>query len=139
VAKRILIVEDEVDLADMIVDYFKSFGWETLTAANGKVALAKIEGFQPDVILTDMTMPVMTGLELLEELDILRIEIPVIFLTGFSDVEKMKMAWEHCAFDYLEKPLNPKIMLQIADNAFDFGREYIRSARKRFMFVRRTG
>lgn len=129
--KKILIVDDEVDLAELEVQLFEAAGWEAASAINGKEALVFIEKFQPDVILSDITMPVMDGLTLIEQLYHLKIEIPLIFVTGFRDVEKMKKAWSFGAFDFLDKPFNEKMMLQIANNAYEFGKEHLRASRKR--------
>jgi DNA-binding NtrC family response regulator len=136
--RKILIVEDEVDLADLIHVHFARAGWETVLAENGEVALQRIEEFKPDVILSDITMPVMDGMALLEEMDKRHMEIPLIFLSGFRDVEKMKRAWGLCAFDFLDKPMNEKALIQVAENAFEFGREYVRAARKRYLSLRRV-
>lgn len=66
--KKILIVDDEPDLLDVLSFVFEGSGWKTSTALNGKVALEKIEQMVPDVILSDINMPEMNGLKLLEEL-----------------------------------------------------------------------
>lgn len=134
--KKVLIVDDEVELADLIASHFALYGWETNVAENGKVALEKLVEFNPDVIVSDISMPVMNGMVLLEQLYNRGIDIPLIYITSFRDVEKMKKAWGLCAFDFLDKPFEFKAMIQVAESAYDFGREYVRSARKRY-FKRR--
>jgi len=73
----------------------------------------------------------MGGMQLLEEHDTLGEEVPVIFLTGFRDSNKMQKAWALCAYDFLEKPFDPKYIVQVAENALSFGKDYIRTARRR--------
>jgi len=136
--KRILIVDDEVELADIIAIYFQRQGWQTSHAAHGKQALSQLDSFQPDVILSDIIMPEMDGMELLIELDRRQIEIPLIFITGFRDIDKMRKAWGLCAFDFLDKPFNEKTMIAVAENAYEHGRHYVRSARKRYKALKKA-
>jgi DNA-binding NtrC family response regulator len=131
--KKILIVDDEADLADLISELFMRSGWETCIACHGQEALDKIPNFKPNVILSDITMPVMNGMELLEEIYHLELNLPLIFITGFRDVEKMKRAWCFCAFDFLDKPFNEKAILQVAENAAEYGKDYVMAARKRYI------
>jgi DNA-binding NtrC family response regulator len=136
--KKILIVDDELHLLEVIDTHFKIAGWQTELASDGQQALEKVKTFAPHVILSDINMPVMDGLRLLEELAKTGSEIPVIFFTGFSNMEKMKAAWGLSAFDFLDKPCNHQVMLQVAENAYDYGAEYVRAARKRFLKLRRN-
>ncbi len=136
--KKILIVEDEVDLLAILEIHFKNAGWQTQTAANGRIALQQIEHSRPDVILSDINMPELDGMQLLQELDRTGSEIPLVFITGFRSLEKMKMAWRFCAFDFLDKPTNTKNMLQVMENAYHYGKEYVQSARKRFYRLRKV-
>lgn len=134
--KRILIVDDEPDLCEVLVDHFQDDDWQTDVAPNGRVALTKLAEFKPDVILSDINMPVMDGMELLEEIYKRQDETPLIFISAFRDLEKMKKAWSLCAFDFLDKPFNRAAMLQLANNAVTYGRDYVRSARKRFLKIK---
>lgn len=131
--KKILIVEDEPDLARLIAISFQNENWSTCVAANGKIALDKLKEFKPHVIISDISMPEMSGMQLLECLFGQKSETPLIFMTGFRDVENMKKAWSLCAFDFLDKPFNYRTMIQCAENAYKYGREYVRSARSRFL------
>ncbi len=76
-------------------------------------------------------MPDMDGLQLLENLYLSGSEIPLIFLTGFRDVTKMKAAWRFCAYDFLDKPFNIQQMIDVIDCAHKYGADYVRSARIR--------
>lgn len=130
--KKILIVDDEEILLELLVEYFTSDNWTVEQASNGSEALSKIDVFKPDVILSDINMPLLDGIKLLETLYNKESLIPVILLTGYRDVDKMKKAWSACAYDFLEKPFKSEILLETAQNAFLFGKEYVETARKRY-------
>jgi CheY-like chemotaxis protein len=101
----ILIVEDEKPLQDVLADVLSKRGYTVITASNGKEGLDRACEERPDLILLDIIMPVMDGLEMLREL---RQEewgdaIEVVLLTNVSDNEKLAEALEIGAFDYLVK------------------------------------
>lgn len=130
--KKILIVDDETDLLEVLVDLFNLSGWTTEVAENGLIGMQKIESFKPNVILSDINMPDMDGVEFLKQIYHTGIEIPVIFLSGFRDLDKMTKAWTYCAYDFLDKPTKDEELLSMADSALRYGVEYVKSARKRF-------
>ena len=135
--KKILIIDDEEDLLKLISEHFRSSGWETLTVENGMVALLQVSLFNPDVILSDIMMPEKDGLQFLEALYLAGNDVPLVFLTAFRDVDKMKRAWGLGAFDFLDKPVDLNAVLRVAENAFNFGREYVVSARKRYLTLKK--
>lgn len=129
--KHILIVEDEADFRLILSHHFSINGWKVATAESGKVALLKMREFNPDVILSDISMPEKTGLELLAELDKANSEIPVILISGFADKDKVKEAWSFGAFDLIDKPFAITDLLQVTEKALEHGKDYVRSARNR--------
>jgi len=137
--KKILIVDDEPLLCEALSDFFFDAGWTTDTAKNGQDALMKINLFQPTVILSDINMPSMDGLEMLEILKQNNLNTPVILLTGFRDADKMQKAWANCAFDFLDKPVNNDTLLTLAKSAHECGEDYVRMARKRFIKLNKAG
>ena len=130
--KRILIVDDEVDLCEILGFLFESDKWIVQTASNGVAALQLVDSFSPHVILSDINMPDMDGLQLLETLFNKNLDIPVILLTGFRDNQKMQKAWMNCAYDFMDKPFKKDELIMLANNAFKFGADYVRFARKRY-------
>lgn len=136
--KKLLIIDDEVELLDILKYIFQENGWSVEIAMNGKEALSKVSSFIPDVILSDVRMPEMTGIEFLESLDKMNSDIPVIFLTGFTEISIMQKAWSLCAFDFLDKPFNEKTLLIVTDNALNHGRAYVNAARKRYLNLKRS-
>lgn len=130
--KKIMIVDDEPYIVDILSFLFKENGWDVCGIKNGQLALESIQEFRPEVIISDINMPVLNGLEMLEVLYEKQMDIPVILLTGFRDEKKMQRAWGACVYDFLDKPFSPENILIVADSALEFGREYVQTARKRF-------
>jgi DNA-binding NtrC family response regulator len=136
--KSLLIVDDEPEIVSVLSELFEDEGWEVFSASNGKEALRKIQSQSPTVVLSDIQMPDMDGLQLLEEIYKSGVDTPVILLTGFRDAKKMQRAWESCVFDFTDKPFNSKHLLTVVESAREFGAEYVRSARKRFSRIRKA-
>lgn len=103
--KKILIVEDEISLLNLLVEKFESEGFEVIVARDGKEGLEQAESTKPDLILLDIIMPVLDGMSMLNTLrkkDWGK-DIPVIMLTNLSDDEKIKESLEKGVFEYLIK------------------------------------
>lgn len=130
--KEILIIDDEPDLNELLVECFTNQGWITSSAPNGRIALELILQRQPNVVISDIHMPDMDGIELLERVYELKLDMPIILVTGFRTMQNMQRAWQACVFDFLDKPLHSYSLLQAANNAHECGEEYIAVARKRF-------
>lgn len=103
--KKLLIVEDERALSDLLRDKFESEGFEVATAGDGMAGLEKALSWQPDVMLLDIVMPKMDGLTMLHKLreDSKGKNIQVILLTNLSDTQKVYEAMASGVFDYLVK------------------------------------
>ena len=136
--RKILIVDDEEALVDILVEIFARAGWESTGASDGKKALVLIDSFKPNVVISDINMPNLDGLAMLETIQKKCLDTPVILLSGHRDTEKMKRAWAASVFDYIDKPFNEEALLQLANNAFEYGEEYVRSARKRYLRIKRA-
>jgi DNA-binding NtrC family response regulator len=115
---RILIVEDEDNARKGYEALLRRWNFEVLGVASGEEALAKFQDFQPSVILLDVELPGMNGLDLLTHLgeDIQR--IPVIIITGRGSDERVVQAIEAGAYWYIEKPLKPPVLRALLDRAF---------------------
>ena len=103
--KKVLIAEDDEILLNVLADSFTVEGFTVLKAANGVLALESALKEQPDMILLDIQMPVMDGLEMLDKLrqDKWGGSAEVILLTNFSEAEKIAKAAGQGAYDYLIK------------------------------------
>src|SRR5271156_908155 len=115
--QRIMIVEDEDNARKGYEALLRKWNWEILGVASGEEALAKFQEFQPSLILADVELPGMNGLDLLKQLgdDILR--IPVIIITGRGSDERVVQAIEAGAYWYIEKPLKPPVLRALLERA----------------------
>jgi DNA-binding response OmpR family regulator len=103
---RILIVDDESDLLDMLTAYFLSSKYEVDTATNGVEALAAVSQQRPDVVLLDIHMPEMNGIEALKEIMKIDQSIAVIMVTGNTQLSITVDAIRNGAFGYIPKPFD---------------------------------
>ncbi len=111
----ILVVDDEVNYLTVMEALLSEAGHEVITAPSGLEALKIAAGTDLDLVLTDMKMPKMNGLELLAELQRLYPDLPVIIMTAYGTVEKAVAAMKKGAFDYILKPFkNEEILVTIA-------------------------
>lgn len=120
---RLLIVDDEVELLQVLAEQVSMLGFECATASSAAKALAVIEGFQPDAVLSDINMPKMSGLQLFEEFKRIGVRSPVIFLTGYGDRATVVSALRLGAFDFLEKPHNWQDLSRVVTGAIELGQE----------------
>ena len=102
-AARILIVDDEPDMLENCSRILSRQGYACLTAENGHAALAILEREHPDLLLTDLKMPEMDGMALLQHAHATDPALPVIMITGFASIESAVAAVREGAFDYLPK------------------------------------
>lgn len=102
----ILIVDDEQDILDQLPSIIQRWGHAPLTAANGFEALRVFEENQVDLIVSDIRMPEMDGLQLLQKVQDIDKQCPVIFLTGYPSDDTAIEAMHSGAEDYLVKPVN---------------------------------
>lgn len=110
----ILCVEDEEGLRKDIVEELREAGYEPIEAENGKIALEAIIAKKPDLVLCDISMPVMGGYELLEEIKANhpeRYDLPFVFLTALADRSHVVMGKKLGADDYLTKPVDYEMLL----------------------------
>jgi two-component system NtrC family response regulator len=111
----ILVVDDEINYLTVMEALLGEAGYEVLTAPSAPEALKTMSGADLDLLLTDMKMPKMSGIELLEKSHQLYPDLPVIIMTAFGTVEKAVEAMKKGAFDYILKPFkNEEILVTIA-------------------------
>ena len=115
--QRILIVEDEENARKGYEALLRKWDCEVLGVASGEDALARFPEFHPHVILADVELPGMNGLELLRHLGEEIQQIPVIVITGRGSDERVVQAIEAGAFWYIEKPLKPPVLRALLDRA----------------------
>ena len=103
---RILVVDDEVNARTALAELLRDEGYDVETAADAFKALGKYESFAPHVVLTDLKMPGMDGIELVRKIQAFEEPATVIVMTAFGAVQSALDAMRAGAFEYLTKPLN---------------------------------
>jgi DNA-binding NtrC family response regulator len=103
---RILVVDDEVNARTALAELLREEGYQVETAADGFKALPKIEELEPDLVLTDIKMPGLDGMELMHKVRERDPETVVVLMTAFGAVETAVKAMRQGASDYLTKPVN---------------------------------
>ena len=115
-SNRILIIDDDRMMRSSLVDLMEAAGWTTKDLARATEADRWITQFRPDVVLSDVQMPEMSGLELLQQLDQAP---PVVLISAHGDIPMAVEAMNHGAYSFVEKPYDPKRLLTILSHAAD--------------------
>lgn len=103
---RILVVDDEEDICKTIRDVFTEEGYEVETAGSGREAIEKIKTKMPDLILLDVRIPGMNGIEVLKAIRKLDEGVPVAMITAYEDIDLAEEALRLGAYDYIKKPFD---------------------------------
>ncbi len=115
--QTILVAEDEALLRKILTSLFEAEGYRVVTAATGREALDRFGAERVDLVLTDIRMPELEGLELLDQLKRVDPEVLVVIMTAFSSVESAVAALRKGAYDYIVKPFINDDLLQSVRNA----------------------
>ena len=113
----ILVVDDETDLAASCQRLLESKGYEAAAVASGEAAMAYIQEEDPQLVITDLKMPGMDGMELLQWIRETQPEIQVIMMTAFSTVEHAVAAIRFGATDFVPKPFTPDHLMIVVEKA----------------------
>ena len=105
-SKRVLVVDDEENIRAILMEYLNEFGYEVTCAVNGKEALQIYNKNRFDIILSDLVMRPMDGMELLGEVKKLNPDALFIMITGYPSVDSAMEAIKKGARDYITKPFN---------------------------------
>ncbi|THB73872.1 MAG: sigma-54-dependent Fis family transcriptional regulator, partial [Desulfobulbaceae bacterium] len=103
---KILIVDDEQSMRDFLKILLIKDDYEVATARDGEQALDMLSGEPFDLVITDIRMPGMSGLDLLQRIKEMAVELPVIMITAFASPNDAVHAIKKGAFDYISKPFN---------------------------------
>ena len=104
--RSILVVDDELLIRDLLYDFFKDQGWEISIADNGKRALELLKSKEFDLLLTDIKMPEMDGLDLASKVKLSHPNLPIMLMTGYPSVESAVSGLRNKVEDYIIKPFN---------------------------------
>ena len=109
--KKILIIDDELEICKMVTEFLFDAGYSASYALNGPDGLAMIKRDSPSLVLLDIGMPGMDGIEIMRLIHEQFPVLPVIVLTGHRDTETVKKMVELGASEYLTKPINLETLL----------------------------
>jgi len=124
--KRVLVVDDEPEIRATLAEYLQGKGFEVLQAAGGEEALRQIPGFRPQVVLLDIMMPGLSGVETLRRIKALPQGTCVVMVSGVEDMDTAKRTLALGAADYVTKPVDFAYLESVLDahtlmTQFDLG------------------
>jgi FixJ family two-component response regulator len=119
----VFLIDDDPGVRDSLSLLLSLKGLRTQPFATAESFIATYQADWPGCVLTDLRMPGMTGLELQAALRERRIEVPVVVLTAHGDVATARAALKNGAFDFLEKPIDDAMLLDVLQNALRVDRE----------------
>ena len=117
--KKILVVDDEAVVREGLRRVLEGDGYHVEVCANGRAALDLMQERAYDLVITDLKMPGMGGLEVLKTIKILQPEVPVIIITGYSTVDTAVDAMKNGAIDYIAKPFSPEQLTEKVGKAIE--------------------
>jgi DNA-binding NtrC family response regulator len=120
--ERILVVDDEPNMLGLFKKVLEKEGYEVVTAATGEEALAKMEAEWFDLLISDLKMPGLSGLELLKKVKTIVPSLPCILLTAYGTIDSAVTAMKEGAYDYLTKPVNNDEITLMVKKALDLHR-----------------
>jgi DNA-binding NtrC family response regulator len=140
-AKTILLIDDDDSLRRVVEYNLREDGYQVVTAADGRSGLQRFQESDVDLVLTDVRMPEMDGVELLAHLKAMRQDLPVIMLTAHGTIDSAVEAMKVGAFDYLTKPFSRDQLKASVRKALELGalatenRQLRQIVRERFSFA----
>ncbi len=117
---NILVVDDEDVIREGMRRILSAEGYHVDTSPTGRAAIEKIQELDFEVVITDLKMPGMDGIEVLKAIKILQPEVPVIIITGYSTVDTAVDAMKNGAFDYVAKPFTSDLIIEKVQKAIDY-------------------
>lgn len=114
--KKILVIDDDEIILLLLTNLLKKSGYDVFTATDGDSGLIIARNRHPDLVITDYKMPGLSGLDVVKELAKSNPGVPVIVLTAHGDVSVTIKSIQAGAYDYIEKPIQPKELLEVIKN-----------------------
>jgi PAS domain S-box-containing protein len=118
----ILAIDDDEVTLGILRELLELNGYDVLTAGEGRAGIGLFEKDRPNLVITDIRMPHVDGLEVLRRVRELDDTVPVILVTGFGDLENAIRALRRGAYDFLQKPINAEILLKIVRQGLEHSR-----------------
>ena len=109
---KVLLAEDEPNLTELLSSAIGDCFDEFIIASNGKEAIEKFNRNRPDIVITDIMMPKMSGLEMAKELKAIDPDLPIIILSAYSETDKLLQAIDLGVIKYFIKPFDPEELIE---------------------------
>jgi len=122
---QILVVDDDVDIRGILIDQLSVCNFNFFEANNGKEALDIISKHDIDLVITDIKMPVMDGINLSTKINQLDQFIPVIFVTAFVDADNILSALRSGAFEFISKPFQKEFIINRVNKSLERRKYYL--------------
>lgn len=117
---KILVVDDDRSILNFISALLCKYGYSVVVSDNAKDAISKFSGADVDIVLSDVVMPQVSGMELLEYVHKANPEVPVIMMTAFPEMEVMIDAIKKGAFDFIVKPFKTEYLVHVIERAVEY-------------------
>lgn len=118
----VFVVDDDVSVRESLELLIRYAGWQPETFASAQEFLARARALVPSCLVLDVNLPGLSGLDLQKHVAVDRIDIPIIFITGYGDVPKTVQAMKAGAVEFLTKPFADDVLLSAIRNAIDRSR-----------------
>ena len=122
VAIKLLVVDDEQEMCNILQEYFTDSGFDVVTVNNAEQAIKQLDASEFDCLLTDMRMPGIGGMALLKQLRDRKINVPVVMMTAFGTVDSAVEAMKSGAFHFVKKPFKLNELKTIVEQASEVSR-----------------
>lgn len=119
---RILAIDDEVESLALLEELLTLHGYEVRTATEGRAGIEVFRQSSPELVITDIRMPNLDGLQVLRSVREMDDSVPVILVTGYGDLDNAVRALRRGAYDFLLKPINPEILLNTVKTGVEHSR-----------------
>ncbi len=139
---RVLVADDDSEMRDSLAHLLGKTNWEVETVAGGEQAIKRVAQIMPDVVLSDVRMPGMSGLELLQNLHKGIGEaqkVPVVLISAHGDIPMAVAAMQQGAYSFIEKPFDPNRLLSVLKHAASQHRQGLQTQRLRARLLNLSG
>jgi FixJ family two-component response regulator len=123
----VFVVDDDVSVRESLESLIRSIGWQVETFASAQEFLSRPRALAPSCLVLDVTLPDLNGLDLQKRVAVDRIDMPIIFITGYGDVPMTVRAMKAGAVEFLTKPFVADVLLSAIHNAIERSRAALES------------
>jgi DNA-binding response OmpR family regulator len=118
---RVLVIDDDFETVDLLTAILSDCGYDVCSALNGGDALMLVDVERPDVMLLDLHMPGVPGFDVLRRVRMVRPDLPVVIVSGQTDVNLARATLDSGAVDYISKPFDPENLIRAVAAALTNG------------------